>query len=252
MYYYDDPEFSYPAFWRTREYEHEAELLAIQKLLGEKRFETAVDIGGGFGRLVECLSWYARRVIVVEPSQLQRTLLNSFSPNAIVKEGNAVATGLPVKSCDLVVMVRVAHHLATVQDSFEEIYKILKPGGYFILEFANSVHFKSRLRNFIQFRTVPLTPIQVNIHEKKVPFVNHHPAAVKKMLQEEGFVILNELSVSNFRSPVLKKLFSIETLLTWERMTQKIIAPMHYGPSIFILAKRSDTLKSWGLSRTHR
>jgi SAM-dependent methyltransferase len=249
MYYYDDPEFSYPAFWRTREYEHEAEMLAIQKLLGEKRFETAVDIGGGFGRLVECLSRHARKVIVVEPSQLQRTLLASFASAAVIKEGNAVATGLPAKSCDLVVMVRVAHHLTNLQDSFEEIYKILKPGGYFIVEFANSTHFKSRLRNFVKFRSVPLEPIQVNLNEKEVTFVNHHPTTVKKMLRQEGFVIVNELSVSNFRSPVLKKLFSVEILLLWERITQKLLAHIHSGPSVFVLARRTETLKSLGLSR---
>src|SRR5258708_2718626 len=135
-------------------------------------------------------------------------------------------------------MVRVAHHLIEMQDSFEEIYKILKPGGYFILEFANSAHFKSRVRNFVKFRSVPLGPMQVNVHEKEVTFVNHHPTTVKKLLRQEGFVILSELSVSNFRSPILKRLFSVETLLLWERMTQKFFVPIHFGPSIFILAKR--------------
>ena len=250
MYYYDDPEFSYPAFWRTREYEHEAELLAIERLLGERRFETAVDIGGGFGRLAECLSRYARKVIVIEPSELQRTLLASFSPETIVKEGNALDTGLPVKSCDLAVMVRVAHHLPDVQESFEEIYRILKPGGYVILEFANSAHLKSRLRNFMKFRSVPLESVQVNKKEKEITFLNHHPTTIKKMLHQTGFIIVSELSVSNFRSIILKKVFSVQTLLRFEQATQRLFAPMHSGPSVFVLARRPGTLKSLGLSRT--
>ena len=252
MYYYNDPGFSYPAFWANREYEHEAEILAIQRLLGEIRVDTAVDIGGGFGRLVGCLSIYARRVIVVEPSDVQRKLAESFAPNAIIKDGHAGATGLPIKSCDLVVMLRVAHHLPDLQDGIDEMYRILKPGGFLILEFANSNHFKSRLRHYFRLGSVPLTPIQVNAQEMDIPFVNHHPSTVKKALQREGFVILKTLSVSNFRSTFLKKVLPVRTLLAWEGMSQRLLALIHFGPSIFILARRSVTLKSAGLSRSNK
>lgn len=238
MYYYDDPNFSYPAFWEMREYEHEAELLAIQRLLGERRFATAVDVGGGFGRLSQCLLRYARKVIVIEPSETQRALLASFSPETLNKEGSAAHSGLPAKSVDLVVMVRVAHHLSDLHDAIGEAYTILKPGGYFLLEFANSTHFKSRVLHYMTLRTIPVEPLHVNADEKEIPFVNHHPAFVKKLLRREGFIILQELSVSNFRSPLIKKLFSVPTLLRWEESVQKLLAFMHFGPSVFILAKR--------------
>jgi SAM-dependent methyltransferase len=238
MFYYDDAAFSYPAFWANREYEHESEILAIERLLGERRVDTAVDIGGGFGRLVACLSRFARKVIVVEPSEVQRKLIGSFAPDAIVKSGNAADTGLPVKSCDLVVMVRVAHHLPNLEDTIAEIYKILKPGGLLVLEFANANHFKSRLRHYARLRAVPRESVKVNAQEIEIPFVNHHPAAVKKLLQVEGFTVLKQLSVSNYRSSFLKKLLPISTLLAWERVTQRPLAYMHFGPSVFILAKR--------------
>jgi SAM-dependent methyltransferase len=247
MHYYDDPDFSYPAFWADREYEHEAEILAIQRLIGANRVDTAVDIGGGFGRLVECLSRYARRVIVIEPSEVQRKLIAKFAPQAIITNGDATETGLPVKSCDLVVMVRVAHHLPDLQESIGEMYKILKPGGLLILEFANANNFKSELRHYLRLRRVPLTPIQVSKQSIDIPFVNHHPSTVKKMLRQDGFFIQKTLSVSNFRSPLLKKILPLSILLALEGGSQWLLGKVYFGPSIFILAKRSATLKSAGL-----
>jgi ubiquinone/menaquinone biosynthesis C-methylase UbiE len=186
---------------------------------------------------------------VIEPSEVQRKLLESFAPHTIVKDGDAADTGLPIKSCDLVVMVRVAHHLPNLQDAIDEMYKILKPGGLLILEFANSNHFKSRLRHYFRLRSVPLTPIQVNAQEIDIPFVNHHPTAIKDMLREDGFAILKTLSVSNFRSPLLKKIFKVSTLLGMERFLQWPLATLNFGPSIFVLAKRPTTLKDAGLLR---
>lgn len=244
MKYYDDSHFSYPAFWANREYEHEAEILAIQKLLGEIRVGVAVDIGGGFGRLATCLSHYARRIIIVEPSKVQRTLAESFAPTAIVKEGNAGDTGLSTKSCDLVVMIRIAHHLPNLQDSFDEIYRILKPGGLLVLEFANSRNFKSLLRHFFRLRSIPRSPMQVNEREIDIPFVNHHPSSVEQMLRQNGFLIIKTLSVSNLRSSLLKKAFKVNILLGMERLLQWPLAKLYFGPSIFILAKRSANLKS--------
>jgi SAM-dependent methyltransferase len=247
MHYYDDPTFSYPAFWTDREYEHEAELLAIQRLLGVIRVDNAVDIGGGFGRLVECLSRYARKIIVIEPSEVQRKLVENFAPHAITQDGSAAETGLSIKSCDLVVMIRVAHHLPDLQNSLNEIHQILKPEGLLILEFANSYNFKSRLRHYLRLRSVPLEPVHVNAQEIEIPFVNHHPDSVKKMLKQDGFSIEKTLSVSNFRSPTLKKLLSLSTLLTLEGFLQWPLGKLYFGPSIFILAKRRATLRDAGL-----
>ncbi|MDE1924902.1 MAG: class I SAM-dependent methyltransferase [Patescibacteria group bacterium] len=252
MHYYDDPDFSYPAFWNDREYEHGAEILAIQKLLGAIRVDTAVDIGGGFGRLVDCISHYARRVILVEPSEVQRKLVTRFAPGAIIKDGNSEETGLPTKSCDLVVMIRVAHHVPNLEDSLHEAYRILKPGGHLILEFANSANFKSRLRHFLRFRSVPLLPTPVSVREVNIPFVNHHPASVMGMIRQEGFTIQKTLSASNFRSPLLKKIFKVGTLLGMERFLQRPLSTLRFGPSIFILARRPATLKSTGLYKSTR
>lgn len=240
MHYYDDLAFSYPAFWVDRGYEHEAEVAAIHRLLGAKMFNVAVDVGGGFGRLAICLSQHARKVIVVEPSEVQRNLIKDFAPHAQANAGDAAHTGLPSGSCDLAVMVRVAHHLPDLLPAVEEIRRILNPGGLFIFEFANSNHAKSQLRHFMRFRSVPLVPIHVNAQNIDIPFVNHHPSTVIKMLQQDGFVIEKILSVSNLRSPILKRLLPSPLLLGMERSLQGALGRIFFGPSIFILARRSE------------
>ena len=48
---YNDPSHNYVKYWEGRDYENQAEEMAIKRLLEGKRFRHAVDIGGGFGRL---------------------------------------------------------------------------------------------------------------------------------------------------------------------------------------------------------
>lgn len=242
MQYYDDPDFSYPSFWNNREYEHEAELLALQRLLGDKRFGVVADIGGGFGRLADFLSRYSQNIFLIEPAAFQRKLGQSFISNQIMlQEGNSERTGLQTKSCDLVVMIRVMHHILDPEASVSELWRILKPNGLLVLEFANSHNFKARIRNF--FRPIPLTPVDMNTSPEYIPFFNHHPATIKKILRDEGFIVLNELSVSNFRSTFLKRILPLQTLLILERFSQRLLAWIDFGPSIFLMATKRKSIK---------
>ena len=42
---YNDPSHNYLHYWDGRDYEHESEVLAIEKLLRGKHFNHAIDIG---------------------------------------------------------------------------------------------------------------------------------------------------------------------------------------------------------------
>lgn len=238
--YYDDPGFSYPAFWHGREYEHLSELMALRTFIGARQFVSAVDIGGGFGRLATFLSHYARTVTLVEPSGVQRSLAKRVAPsNVKITEGSASHTGLPNACCDLAVMVRVMHHIPDPKESIAEIRRILKPGGLFVLEFANSRHFKSRWKRDASQRHKSLAPVPVNGSSVGgVPFVNHHPQAMYNALIFQGFVIERVLSVSNMRSPILKRLLPMRVLLWIEGLTQHIFSRFYFGPSIFIRARK--------------
>src|SRR5438045_9717277 len=75
---YNDPKHNYLHYWDHRQYEHAAEEVAIRKLLKNKHFKAAVDIGGGYGRLCLLLEEYADQVTLAEPSQQQLDLAKEF------------------------------------------------------------------------------------------------------------------------------------------------------------------------------
>ena len=121
----------------------------------------------------------------------------------------------------------------------------IKKGGYFILEFANKFHFKAQGREFLKGNfTYPLDIFPKDIRskgskrKKTLPFYNFHPDQIKETLTTKGFEILETRSVSNIRSPFIKRAVPINTLLALERIVQKPFARIGFGPSIFILSKK--------------
>jgi ubiquinone/menaquinone biosynthesis C-methylase UbiE len=245
---YDDKSFSYPDYWQGRDYEHHSEVLAIHKLLGDLHFASAADIGGGYGRLIPILSDYSQKLTLVEPSAKQlkiaSDLLSAYRTRLNLQQGTADKSHLPDASQDLVMMIRVMHHLPEPLTSLVELNRILKPGGLLILEFANSHHIKAKIQSFLSGQPLLLTPIERrslgNIKRRTIPFVNHAPPTIKKLLTKAGFEIQKTLSVSNFRIPWLKKALPPKILLGLENMTQIPFSTHYYGPSIFILARKFD------------
>lgn len=245
---YDDPNFFYDKYWQSRNYEHASEELAIRRLIGSRHFSVIADIGGGYGRLSKFLTPYSKKVILVEPSVKQlniaRKFLSGFLNLVDLQKGTAENTQLPASSVDLAVMVRVMHHLPEPLPSFTELHRILTPDGLLILEFANSTHFKAKIHSLLTGQPILPTPIErrssANIRRHTIPFVNHHPQTLLNQLKRSGFTPVRILSVSNLRSPALKKLLPQKTLLYLENLFQPILSSMYFGPSIFILAKKTN------------
>ncbi len=238
--FYDDPDFSYLDYWKTRYYEHESEIIALNNLLGVQQFQTALDLGGGYGRLASFLASYAKEVLLVEPSLKQRTFakvhLKGIKSIKILS-GTCQKTKLADQSCDLVVMVRVMHHLTEAGEVLDEIHRILKPNGIAIIEFANSLNLKSRIASFVTGKPILPAPIDrrraINIRNQTIPFVNHHPVSLQKLLIKSGFKIDEFLSVSNFRGLPFNS-------LRLEKWLQKVLAGIYFGPSIFVKASKLD------------
>jgi hypothetical protein len=67
-----------------------------------------------------------------------------------------------------------------------------------------------------------------------VPFVNHHPQALVGLLERAGFAVEAVLSGSNLRSPAAKRFLSTSVLLGLERRLQPALAPLYFGPSIWL------------------
>lgn len=242
----------YSSYWQNREYEREAEKIALEKLFSHipgKEQKTILEIGAGFGRLAAIYTPFFKDVILLEPSEklLKEAQANlAAQKNLTFLAGKGEAIPQKNKSTDAALMVRVSHHFQDLNPVLKEINRILTPQGFLILEFANKIHFKARLRAIrkgdFSFRQ-NLTPFDQRRQSRKDPevvFLNHHPQAVLSALSENNFEVKKILSVSNFRSPFLKKVFPQKWLLFWEKNTQSILAPFWFGPSIFILARKID------------
>lgn len=242
---YNDPKYNYQDYWAGREYEHAAEEMAIKRLLKGKHFNHAVDVGGGYGRLSLFLTNFADKVTLAEPSQQMLDMAKMYLkdyPNVDRKLLQAADLKMPKASVDLVMVVRVLHHLPDPSAELTEIARILKPGGTFLLEFANDAHFLNRIRYGIRGKGVPLKPVDIrsesNKKEDEVAFVNHHPKTIIKMLQKAGFEVETALSGSNLRSPTLKKVFGKKPLLALEKAMQPLLAPIYFGPSVWLRLKK--------------
>lgn len=240
---YDDPSYNYQDYWQGRDYEHSAEQMAIKRLLGKRRFEQAVDVGGGYGRLSKYLTKFSKKVTLAEPSQQQLDIAKVYlkdTPQVDQKLLQAADLKMKDASADLVLVVRVLHHLPDPTPEFSEIARVLRPGGTFLLEFANDAHFLNRIRYGLRGKRVPKTPVDIRTIDKEdeIPFVNHHPKTVIKQLQAAGFEVEATLSGSNMRSPTLKRVLGKKPLLAVEKVMQPLLAPMYFGPSIWLRLKK--------------
>jgi len=242
---YNDPEYNYQDYWQGREYEHAAEELAIKRLLRGKHFAHAVDVGGGYGRLSKFLTKFAEKVTLAEPSQQQLDIAKMYlkdTPQVDQKLLQAADLKLKAGSVDLVLVVRVLHHLPDPTPEFNEISRILSPGGTFLLEFANDAHFLNRIRYGLRGKGVPKVPVDIrseaNKKDGEIAFVNHHPKTIIKKLQAAGFEVEATLSGSNLRSPTLKKILGKKPLLAVETVMQPLLAPIYFGPSVWLRLKK--------------
>lgn len=243
--------YDYPSYWEGRDYEHNSEFIAIKGLLTRiPKIDKIIEIGTGYGRLIPSYSFRAKKIVVSDPSASLLTKARKKYKN--IKKIEYIQSGIlnikkstkPTKF-DLVVMVRVLHHINDIDKAFEIIYSLLNKGGYFILEFPNKSHLKASIRNMFKGNlTYPLNifPIDLrskkNIKNKTLPFINYHPDQIKEKLVYAGFEIIEIRSVSNIRSTFIKKLFPLNLLLDIEKSIQKPFSRLNFGPSYFVLARK--------------
>lgn len=244
---YNDPKHNYLKYWDGREYENAAEELAINRLLKNKHFNTAIDIGGGYGRLSVLLEEFASKVTLVEPSEQQLDIADNFlkdHPRIDKQLMQADDLKFAGGSVDLAIMIRVMHHLPDPSAEFNEIHRVLSDEGLFILEVANYSHFRNRIKYFMRGKLLPKEPVDIrsdkNKTEDEIQFVNHNPKTVTKQLAHAGFKVIKTLSVSNLRSPLLKKIMPRSGMLVAENILQPTLSKMYFGPSVFFLAKKAE------------
>jgi ubiquinone/menaquinone biosynthesis C-methylase UbiE len=243
--------FDYPGYWIGRDYEHKSEVLALKAFLKKiKKIKKILEIGAGFGRLVPSYAFRAKQIILTDPSsKTLKIAREAFADKSNIKFIHSSLENLPSKvrpaSIDLVIMVRVIHHIKDIDTAFKIIHRAISPNGYFIFEFANKKHIKATFKelfkgnfSFLKDQTTTDIRSQKSRRLGTLPFLNYHPDKIMEILAEYGFVVIEERSVSNIRSSFLKRIFSTELLISLEGLLQRPLSYVDFGPSIFILARK--------------
>ena len=224
-------------FWEDvdREYEDQADRMAINKLL-PKRMDKFADIGGGYGRLANEYLKRAHTVIIFDYSKSELEQAKEIYGDKVeTRAGDIYELPFRDEELDGLMMVRVTHHLKHLDKAVAELYRVLKPGGVAVIEVANK-RTLPKMARYITGRS------KVNPFDKKVAnykdiakdgFYNYHPKYVEEIFGKTGFKIEKVLSVSNFRSGTLKKLFGTKALVKMENLAQAPLASVRFAPSIY-------------------
>lgn len=243
---YNDPSHNYLHYWDGRDYEHASEEVAIKRLLKGKHFKHATDIGGGYGRLCVLLENYADKVTLAEPSQQQLDIAKGYlQDHPEIERKLMQADDLKFKDgeVDLITMIRVMHHLPDPTTEFSELSRVLADDGVLILEVANNTHARNRLKYMLKGKKLPTQPVDIRSAEHRrddeIAFVNHNPKTVIKQLAHAGLKVDKVLSVSNLRSPGLKKIVPLSVMLSVEKIMQQPLAHTYFGPSTFFLVRKA-------------
>jgi len=225
----------YEAFWPGREYEDAAERIALRRLLPPEG-EALVELGAGFGRLAALYQGY-KRVILLDfaRSQLLQAHQRLGEGRFIYLAADIYRLPLASSAFDTAVTVRVLHHVTDIPAALAEAHRILKPKGSYILEYANKRNLKEIFR-FLLGRSQK-RPFSWEPSEYQDMHFNFHPAYISASLHEAGFALEGELAVSQFRLPLLKRLFAPRVLACLDGLLQKPTAGLKLSPSIFVAAR---------------
>ncbi len=245
---YDEYNYDYKSYWAEREYEDKAEEVVLRQYFADLEGKFFLDIGGSFGRILEAYKSKTETPIIADYSiktlKKYKNYMLKKAPNVKLVAANAYHLPFKNSSIDNAAMIRVLHHIDKQSELFDEISRVLKNKSTFVLEYANKIHLKARIKwllklQFRNFSTLPYQqPSQGNFEGaekgKDAIFLNYHPRYIKDLLKLSNFKILKSTNCSFLRTNFFKKHISLKTLLSFEKLAQKLFSWKNIAPSIMV------------------
>ena len=222
-------------FWegQGRTYEDQAERIALRRLMPATG-STLIEIGAGFGRLADEYRGYEKVVLFDYSRSLLREAQAHLGddPKFIYVAGNWYNMPFVDGLFETMTQVRTLHHAADAPALFSQLARIAKPGGTYVLEFANKQNLKAILRYALRrqdwspFDLAPIEFVELNF--------DFHPKYINHQLQVAGFNPGRKLTVSHFRIPILKRLVPTRLLVSFDAMAQQTGNLWQLSPSVFV------------------
>lgn len=222
-------------FWENqgRDYEDRVERIALRRLMPPSG-TTLIEIGAGFGRLAHEYSGYEKVVLFDYSRSLLREAQAHLGddPRFLYVAGNWYQMPFVAGLFETLVQVRTLHHAADVPTLFEQLARIARPRGHYILEFANKQNLKAILRYLL--RRQSWSPFTLEPVEFETLNFDFHPRWIRKRLQTAGFIPQRLLTVSHFRLQPLKKIVPTGLLVALDSMAQWSGRWWQLAPSVFV------------------
>lgn len=226
-------------FWegQGRAYEDAVERVALRKLI-PLHGQRLLEIGAGYGRLVDLYHGY-QQVILTDYARTQLQEAHAYlgdDPRLRYASANIYQLPFPDNHVDVLVMIRVMHHLTDVPAALAELYRVLKPGGVAVLEYANRCNLKAILRWLVggqawsPFDHAPIEFVELNF--------NFHPAWMRQQLQTVGFTVAATRTVSHYRMPLFKRYVPLDWLVWLDSWAQNSGDWWQLTPSVFVRVEK--------------
>ncbi len=240
---YDKFKYNYKDYWlkQNREYEDSSDRIAVSRLLNKSDGKSIIDIGGSFGRLYPMYKdKYKVKIIFDYSFEALKDASNNLKNdgNTYFVCGDLYNLPFSSNSIDDVICVRVLHHILDLKTATGSIARIVKNNIF--IEFANKSNFKNLIFS-------PSIYFSKGAYSQKTKgtgqgseqyddqiFLNHDPKEFIDIARDKKFVVKETLSVSNFRSQFLKRIFGLNILIYLEKHLQRTLGIIFFGPSIFL------------------
>lgn len=225
-------------FWGggDRAYEDQAEAIALERLLPDHG-RLMLEVGAGAGRNTSRYVGFERVVLVdYSRSQLEQAQARlGRSERYVFVAADVYRLPFVPGVFDGATMIRTLHHLADPPRAISQVREALEPGGIFILEYANKHNLKAIVRYALRRQAwSPFTPEPVEFATLNFDF---HPRSVRGWLEDCGFTLERQLTVSHFRLGIAKRLIPLSLLVRMDALAQLTGDWWQLSPSVFTRAR---------------
>ena len=233
-------------FWKgevDRRYEDNIEKEKIKRFLPKiKKNKSIVELGAGFGRMLKVYKDFDKIYLVDNADNMLEGSVKNIHRLGLKSKASALKanlynlSGVP-KNNDVVVLIRVFHHIKDLDRALKQINSIVKPGGYFIMEYANK---RNLLEIFRYYLGKPnLKPFDQNPSKRGSGiFYNFHPTYMENKLKANGFAVKQTTQSSLFRSNIFKKVLGVNIISYLDILIGGATGSLKLSPSIFYKCKK--------------
>jgi SAM-dependent methyltransferase len=224
----------------------------------QKKGKWAVDLGCGYGRLTSLISSRYENVILMDYSikELERARDNAGYGNIFMVACDIRNPPLVKSSIDLILMIRVFHHLKHPEETMQAISDKLRYGGEIVLNFNNTFSlpfllaafmnkiFHTRFFNF-NMSVFRKEPQEGTTHDCERPIYFSSLRFVSPLLREQRLAIDDMIGIGFMHNSFVEKnveIFHLKRLMSLELKFGRLPLVKSLSPDIFLRCRngRSD------------